>query len=256
MKGPADMRTIGLVLRARTRRLLGLLAFAGLFLAAAIAARVVAGHDGHVEAERLFLVGGYPLVSMLLLLGWLIARFPMIATLVLLAGVFSHERATGMARLDFVRPSSPIRTYAARAAVLAAVAWLLAVLLVPLFDMLILGHWVGYGALVVITTHVLVYGSLTVLLSVLTRGDAWIALFLSLLAMVWHVLRTADRLGNTPAIVRELLTFMLPPQGALMAIEGAFATFQPMPWNAVAFVAGYCAMLLVIAGLLLDRRQI
>lgn len=250
------MRMIWLILRARSRRLLALLAFAALFLAAALAARVVAGHDGHVEAERLFLVGGYPLVSMLLLLGWLIARFPMIATLVLLAGVFSHDRATGLARLDFVRPAAPLRTYAARAAVLAGVAWLFAVLLVPLFDALILGHWVGYGAFVVITTHVLVYGSLTVLLSILTRGDAWIALFLSLLAMVWHVLRTADALGATPNLVRELLTFLLPPQGALLAIEGAFAAFQPMPWNAVAFVVGYCAMLLVIAGLLLDRREI
>jgi hypothetical protein len=247
---------IRLILRARTRRIIALLAFAGLFIAAAVAARLVAGHDGHVEAERLFLVGGYPLVSMLLLLGWLIARFPMIATLVMLAGVFSHDRATGLARLDHVRPASPLRTYAVRAAALAGVAWLLAMVLVPLFDGLILGRWIGHGALVVITTHVLVYGSLTVLLSIVTRADAWIALFLSLLAMVWHVLRTADALGNTPSALREVLTFVLPPQGALLAIEGAFAAYQPMPWNAVAFVVGYSVLLLVMAGLLLDRREV
>jgi hypothetical protein len=250
------MRTIQLILQARTRRLIGLFAFAMLFIGAAAAARLVAGHDGHVEAERLMLIGGYPLVSMLLLLGWLIARFPMIATLVLLAGVFSHDRATGLARLDYVRPSSPLRTYGVRAAVLAAVAWIAAAIIVPLFDLLILGQWIGWGVFVVITTHVVVYGSLTVLLSVLVRGDAWIALFLSLVAIAFHALRTADALGGMPAVLREALTFMLPPQGAMQAIDSAFAAFQPMPWTAVGFVVGYSGLMLLIAGLVLDRREI
>jgi hypothetical protein len=79
-----------LSLRAQRRRLIGLVAFGLLFLAAAATARVFTHSDhGHIEMDRLFELGGTTLVSALLLLGWLIGRFPLIAVLVLCAGIFS-----------------------------------------------------------------------------------------------------------------------------------------------------------------------
>jgi hypothetical protein len=250
------VKTIELLLRARARRLIGIVAFAALFVLAGAAARVFAGHDGHVEAERLFLIGGYPLVSVLLLLGWLIARFPMIATLVLLAGVISDDRSTGFARLLHVRPQSRVAHYGVRVFVLAAIAFGISAVLMPVFDLLIIGRWTGGAAFVVITAHVLVYGSMTVLLSIFTRADAWIALFLGLFAMVWQALRAADVLGGVPPGVREFVSFVLPPQGALGAIETAFAEMSAVPWAAFGFVAAYSGLLLVISGLLLERREI
>jgi hypothetical protein len=247
---------LGTMLRARSRRVIGLLAFGGLFLLAGVTARVVAGHEGHVEAERLFLIGGYPLVSVLLLLGWLIARFPMIAALVLLSGVISEDRASGFARLVHVRPRSRLVYYGTRVSVFALLAFVVSSIVVPLFDFLILGRWSGWAAVAVIGAHVLVYGSVTVLFSVFTRADAWIALFVALFAIVWDALRTAGAVANAPPGVREALTLLLPPQGALNAIEAAFAQMQPVPMPALGLVAFYSLLLVVIAGLLLERREI
>src|SRR5690606_19454587 len=96
----------GLTLRARRRRILALLAFAAVFLAAALTARLLVsqGEGGQIEMDRLFLVGGYPLVSALLLLGWVLGRYPLVAPLDMLAGVISHDRAAGYALVYGLRP--------------------------------------------------------------------------------------------------------------------------------------------------------
>ncbi|HEX6063194.1 MAG TPA: hypothetical protein VFZ04_03190, partial [Longimicrobiales bacterium] len=108
-----------LFLRSRLRRILALLAFAFLFIFSAMVARTLVGTEhGQVEIGNLYLVGGYPLVSALLLLGWLIGRFPLIAALVLMHGVFSDDRAAGYVRLYAVRPRSLTLLYAARFAAL------------------------------------------------------------------------------------------------------------------------------------------
>lgn len=245
-----------LELKARRRRLLALGAFAALFLAAGTTARLlVGGEDGHVDADQLFIVGGYPLVSALLLLGWLLGRFPLIATLVLMAGIVSGDRAGGQARLYSVRPASPHLLYGARFLVLAATTFVLSALLLPAFDLLLLGTWAGPATLVLILANVLVFGGLVTVLSVLTRADAWIALFLALAALVWNALRAAGKL-DIPIGARDVVTFILPPQAALLRLEGAFGALQPIPWDAFLYVAGYAAALLLVAAALLHRREL
>src|SRR6185369_3466729 len=88
-----------LALVERKAQIVGLLAFAVVFIAAGLTARALVGQEGHVEIGELFLVGGYPVVSALLLLGWLLGRYPLIATLVLFAGVYSSDRREGFARM-------------------------------------------------------------------------------------------------------------------------------------------------------------
>jgi hypothetical protein len=244
-----------LELRARRKRILALTAFAGLFLAAGTTARLlVAGDDGHVDADQLFLIGGYPLVSALLLLGWLLGRFPLIATLVLMAGVVSGDRDTGQARLYAVRPASPHIIYGTRFLVLATTAFALSAILLPAFDLLLLGTWAGPATLVLILANVLAFGALVTTLSILTRADAWIALFLALAALVWNALRTADRL-TIPIGVRDVVSFILPPQAALLRLEDAFGALQPIPWDAFFYITGYGVALLILAGVLLRRRE-
>jgi hypothetical protein len=245
-----------LELRARQKRLLALAGFAGLFLAAGLTARLLVADDhGHVDADQRFLVGGYPLVSALLLLGWLLGRFPLIATLVLLAGIISDDRATGHARLYAVRPASPHALYGARFLVLATTAFLFSALLLPAFDLLLLGTWAGPATLVLILANVLAFGGLVTFLSTLTRADAWIALFLTLAALVWNALRSASKL-TVPIGVRDFVGFLLPPQAAILRLEDAFGSLQPIPWDAFLYVAGYGAVLLLAAGILLRRREI
>lgn len=251
------MRTLPLLLlalRARRRRIALLLAFALLFLAAGLTARLATGQDGHVEFDELFRIGGYPLVSGMLLLGWLLGRFGMVAALVMLAGVYSADRADGSARLLLARPIGPVPLYFGRFALLSLAAFALSAVLMPLFDLIMLGRWGGGMTFVLIASYVLTFGSLTFLLSVWTRADAWLALLLALAAMVWHALRRGDLLAGTPPGVREVITLLLPPHGAIIQIERAFAQAQPVPWPAFFFIVLYAAMILVLTAVSLNRR--
>lgn len=245
-----------LELRARRGRLLALAAFAAVFLAAGAAARLlVADGSGHVDADQLFIIGGYPLVSALLLLGWLLGRFPLIATLVLLAGIVSHDRSNGYARIYAVRPTSPLAIYGVRFFVLAAAAFALCAVLLPTFDLLLLGTWAGPATLVLILANIIAFGGLVTFLSVCTRADSWIALFLALAAIVWNALRAADRLA-IPIGARDFISFLLPPQSAMLRLEGAFGTLQPIPWDAFWLVVGYGAVLLAAAAIVLRQREL
>jgi hypothetical protein len=246
-----------LSVRTRLRRILGLGAFGVVFLAAGATARAFTGSaHGHVELERLFELGGTTLVSALLLLGWLIGRFPMIAVLVLMSGVFSDDRERGHARLYAVRPGSMILLYGARMLMLALIAFAMSVILIPAFDLLILNEWSGAGMFALIAAQILVYGSITALLSVATRADAWIALFLGLLATVWYALRRMDFFQSAAPFIRETVSVLLPPQGALVRVEAAFATARPVPPDALLYIALYSLLVMILAGVALARREI
>jgi hypothetical protein len=246
-----------LTLRSRARRIVGLLAFGMIFLAAGATARIFTGDEhGHVELEQLFALGGTTLVSALLLLGWLVGRFPLIAALVLMAGIFSHDRAAGFARLYAVRPRSMVLLYGARFGLLCVVAFTLSAVLMPLFDVIVLGEWSQPAIFMLIAAQVIVFGTLAALLSTVTRADAWVALFLGIAAIVWEALRRVDVFATLPAALRETASVLLPPQGALTRIETAFAMMQPVPWDAFLYIVLYGALILLVAGVVVDRREI
>ncbi len=253
MKGTA---LVLLDLQARRRRIALLVAFAFVFFAAAVVARVAAGQEGHVEFDRLFQIGGYPLISGMLLIGWMLGRFGMIAAFVMLAGVCSSDRADGTARLLHARPGSAVGVYLARFAARALVAFAVAALLMPLFDLVMLGRWAGPSTFVLIGTYVLLFGALTFLLSVWTRADAWIAVLLSMVAMVWYSLRRGDLLAGTAPGLREIITVLLPPHGAILEIEQAYAQELVLPWNAVSIVLIYAALALLLGCVGLTRREV
>lgn len=253
------MSTVGitrLVLAERGRRLVGLILFAILFIASAVVARVLTGQEGHVEIGELLRMGGYPAISALLLLGWLLGRYPLIATVILMAGLFSGDRAAGFARVYAVRPVSFVRLYGIRFLILLSIAFVLSAVLLPLFDVVMLGEWAGPATFVVIGCYVLVYGALVALLSVFTRGEAWIALGLAVTAMIWDALRRGNVLDEAPPGVREAVSFVLPPQGPLFRIEDAFAQVQPIPWIDVGYVAGYAFVLMVAAAVFIGDREL
>jgi hypothetical protein len=253
----AVLSFLRLTLLAARRRIIGLLAFGAVFLAAATAARLLTGGEhGHVDFDPLFALGGTTLVSALLLTGWLIGRFPLIAILVLTAGIFSDDRAAGFARLYAVRPRSLVALYGTRFLLFTAVAFVLSAIVMPAFDLIVLGAWPAPDIFVLMAAQIIVFGSLTTLLSLITRADAWTALFLGILALVWDALRRADVIVSAAPGVRDAVTVALPPQGALLRIESAFGAAQPVPWDAFLIVCLYGLLALVLAGIALTRREL
>lgn len=243
-------------LRALRLRFGLLLALAVVLVGSAAMARILSRGADHVELDRIFELGGTTLASAFLLLGWLVGRFPMIATLVLFAGFFSHDRQTGLARLYLARPVSPLGVWGIRFFALAGSAFLLSVVVLPLFDFVLLGQWAGLATFVLSAASIITYAGLVALLSVLTRGDAWIALLLGIAAMTWDAMRSANLLATIPAGGRQFVSLILPPHGALFALESAFANVQTIPWNAFADVCIYGFTMTLVAGLLIRVREV
>lgn len=247
---------IGLFLRTRVRRIAALIGFAALFLAAGLAARLLVGtENGQVEMGQLFMIGGSPFVSALLLLGWLLGRYPLIATLALAAGIVSEDRVSGMSRLYAVRPTSLIGIYARRFLVVAIISFGLSALLLPVFDVIMLGQWAGVATLVLALGYVAVYGALCFLLSVWFTNEVWLVLALAIAGMVWDALLRAGTLDATAPGIRQAVAILLPPQGALFQLESAFGALQPVPWGSFAYVMAYATILVIAALVSLRIRE-
>lgn len=255
MKGLASLTW--LEIHSRRRRIFALLAFSALYLVAAIAFRALAtGEHGQVEPDALFAVGGYALVSTMLLSGWTIGRFPLVITLVLLSGIFSSDVAAGYTRIYASTRVRLLALYGFRLLLLLALTFLISAILLPAFDGIMLGKLSGGGIFVLIAAYLLVFGSLTAFFSVFTRADAWFTVFVFLAALVWHAMLRGGLLADAPVALTQTVTMILPPQGALNAIEDAFGAASPVPWNAFLYVCTYSALLLVIAAVQLSRREI
>src|SRR6185503_10019260 len=149
-----------------------------------------------------------------------------------------------------------LRVYGTRALAYLAVAFLLSAVLLPLFDVIMLGKWAGPATFIVIVCYVLVYAALTTLLSLFFRNEAWIALVIALAALIWDALRRAHKLDQAPRGVAEVVAFILPPQGPLFRVEGAFAAVQPIPWSDVGYIVGYALVLFLAAAVLVVDREI
>jgi hypothetical protein len=185
-----------------------------------------------------------------------VGRFPAIAALVLMAGVYSEARHTGLARLLEVRARPPLLLLALRTTLALLLALALSLLVLITFDVVMLGRAPGpqLGALVL--AHVLTYGAVTALLSTMTRGDGWAAAFVIILAMIWQALLRSGVLATSPPGIREVVTVVLPPQGALLQLENAFAGDLAVPWHALLYAALYAALALLLAGVVARRREI
>ena len=247
---------IRLYLRTHLRRILSLCAFALLFLLSGLTARVLVGTEhGQVEIGNLYLVGGYPLVAALLLLGWLLGRYALIATLVMFTGIVSSDRANGTMRLFAVRPRWMGWLYLRKYLAAAAVVFILSAMLMPAFDLLLLGRWAGTGTFVLIGSYILVYGSVAFFLSVWLRGEVWVTIVLAITAMLWDALIRAGTIGSAAPGIRELVTILLPPQSALFRIESAFGADAPIPWGSFGYVAAYGVILTAAALVSLRIRE-
>jgi hypothetical protein len=241
----------------RRKRIGALIAFGLLYLVAGIAVRAIGtGDHGQVEPDKLMEVGGYPLISAFLLTGWSIGRYPLAITLVMIAGIISGDVTAGYARIFAATRVRLLALYGARLGMLMLVSFSISAVLLPAFDYIILGKLSGVQLYVLIAGYILVFGTLTALFSVLTRADAWCALFVWIVAIVWHSLLRAGMLARVPSVISQLVSVLLPPMGALSSLENAFGASQAIPWGAFLYVCMYSVLVLLLAGLLFSRREI
>ena len=248
---------IGLYLRSNLRRIAALAAFALLFLLSGLAARFLVGTEhGQVEMGNLYLVGGYPLVSAMLLLGWMLGRYALVATLVMFAGIVSSDRVNGTMRLYAARPRWVGFLYLKKYLTAALIVFAMSAFLMPAFDMILLGRWAGPATFLLIISYILVYGSLTFLLSVWLRGEVWIAIMLAITAMLWDALIRSGIIAKSAPGIRELVTILLPPQSALFRLETAFGAETPIPWGSFAFVLAYGTIITIAALVSLRIREL
>jgi hypothetical protein len=248
---------VWLEIYSRRKRIAALALFGALYLIGAVAARVIGtGEHGQVEPDKLMMVGGYPLLSAFLLSGWSIGRFPIVIVLVMVGGLFSADVRAGYTRLYAATRVRILALYAFRLLLLMLLAFALAATVLPVFDYIILRKPSGLQLYVLTAAYVLVFGSLTALFSVFTKADAWAALFAWIAATVWYALLRGGLLDRVPQLLTQAISVVLPPQAALNTIENAFGNGQAVPWGAFLYVCMYAAIILLIAGLALTRREI
>jgi hypothetical protein len=184
-----------------------------------------------------------------------LANLAGLAMLILLAGFVSHDRRMGYYRIYLSHPVHPLAFYGLRWAIAFGLAMLTAALFLVVGQLVAWGEWRG-GAegLLLAALSALVYGGLIAFLSVvLPRGDAWVGVIIYFFTFFWI---TVLSLGAEPlpAPLRQAISFILPPQTALQDIYGALLV-GTTAWGAVAFVVGYAAFWLTVAGLLLRLRE-
>jgi hypothetical protein len=175
---------------------------------------------------------------------------------VLLAGFISGDRRHGYYRLLLSQPVDPLAMYAVR--------WVLAygISMVMTAAFMVLGQlaaWsglrVGAESLVQPFIFAAIYGAIVAFLSaLLPRWDAPLAVALYFASDIWAWL--VRDLGAEPftPFIRQVITFALPPHGALEAIyEGMLS--GAVAWSAVAYACGYALFFLLVSAALLRLRE-
>lgn len=205
-------------------------------------------HAGELAGEELTLDLGYMGIAASL------SNLSGLCMIILLGGSVSGDRASGWYRMYFAHPTRPIAYY--------GVQWLLALVLSvgtsAIF--LVVGQMVAWGefqggwtGLYLALLSAIAYGGMIAVLTVLTRGDAWIALGLY---VVNYVLLQAVSLGVNPfpGVPGQIVALLLPPQLALSDVFDGLAAGMiavgPSIW-----AVGYGLFWLIVAGVLLRMRE-
>ena len=185
-----------------------------------------------------------------------LSYFAGLAMIVLLAGFVSTDRREGYSRLFFAHPTRPISLYALRWGLALLLALAGAALFLVLGQVLAWGEFRGgWAGLLLALASAVVYGGLMAFLSAaLPRGDAWTAFLLFAFPTFFPQLLELV-LAGLPAAMRQLLIFLLPPQGALQVVWQGLLD-GVVVWPGMAFALGYGAVWLAAAALLVQLREL
>lgn len=206
-------------------------------------------HTGEPVPEEFRLDLGYMGLSATL------ANYAGVAMLVLLGGFVSGDRRHGYYRLYFSHPTRPIAFYSLRWLLGLGVAMLAAAVFLVVGQLVAWGRFEGgWSGLYLALLAAIGYGGMIAFLSVaLPRGDAWVALVLSLFNLFW--LQTlALGAQPLPPLLNDAVSLLFPPRLALQDVYDGLLRSE-IVWGASAYAAGYGVFWLLIAGLLLKLRD-
>lgn len=183
-----------------------------------------------------------------------LANYAGLSMLVLLGGFISNDRRQGYYRMYFAHPTRPIAFYGLRWALALAASMLAAAILLVVGQLAAWGRFEGgWSGLYLALLAALAYGGMIAFLSVLLpRGDAWVALVLYVFNYFW--LQAVAFGVQTPALLNDAVSILLPPQLALNDVYDGLLRFE-IAWAPSAFAAGYGVFWLLMAGLLLKLRD-
>lgn len=206
-------------------------------------------HSGEPVPEEFRLDLGYMGLSATL------ANYAGVSMLVLLGGFVSGDRRHGYYRLYFSHPTRPIAFYGLRWLLGLGVAMLAAAAFLIVGQMVAWGRFEGgWSGLYLALLAAIGYGGMIAFLSVaLPRGDAWVALVLSIFNLFW-LQAIALGVQPLPPLLNDVVSLLFPPRLALDDVYDGLLRSEIM-WGASAYAAGYGVFWLLIAGLLLKLRD-
>lgn len=183
-----------------------------------------------------------------------LANLAGLSVLILLAGFISGDRRHGYTRLYFSHPTSPLAFYGLRCAVAIALALAAAAVFLVVGQMAAWGEVRGgWSGLLLALLSALMYAGLIAFLSAaLPRGDAWVAVVLFFVTFFW--LQLLQLGAPIPPLLRDTLTLVLPPQTAMQDVYDGLLR-GVVDWGAAAFVLGYAAFWMVLAGVVVRWRE-
>jgi hypothetical protein len=179
-----------------------------------------------------------------------------LSMIILLAGFISSDRREGYYRILFSHPTRPLALYGLRVAVAYVLSLSAAVVLVLALQGYLWGEIRGGAvALVLPALTALMYGGLMAFFSsALRSGDAIAALvfFLPTLLPAALLEVATGFMGRT---VGQIVLLVLPPQSTALTTLYQGILRGEIAWMAVAFVAGYSLIWVMLAVLLLRLRE-
>lgn len=177
-----------------------------------------------------------------------------LSMIILLGGSISGDRASGWYRMYFAHPTRPIAYYGVQWLLALAISLGTAALFLVVGQLAAWGEFQGgWRGLYLALLSGVAYGGMVTVLSVLMRGDTWVALGLY---VVNYVLLQAVSLGVNPlpGVLGEVVGLLLPPQLALSDVFDALLAGQIAVGPSL-FAAGYGVFWLIVAGVLLRMRE-
>lgn len=184
-----------------------------------------------------------------------LANLAGLSMVILLAGFISADRRRGYYRIFFSHPTNPLAFYGLRWVLALGLALLAATVFLVVGQFAAWGEFRGgWSGLLLALLSAVAYGGLIAFLSaLLPRGDAWVAVLLFVFTFIWlQVLALGAQPFSLP--VRQILTLLLPPQTALQDMYEEIVVGR-IAWDAAAFVAGYGAVWLGLAGVMVRFRE-
>lgn len=200
---------------------------------------------GSVEAAREVMMAD---ASMMFLRSF-IGSIVFLGALFAMNGLVSNDRKHGFYKFLFAKPVTPERYYG-QAFVVHGVGYLVAIVLLALLWGLFVAPVLSVKLIVAMWLVYLCYAGIAFFLTAAAKWD-----WLSLVAVALLSTVMWDKFGSSTSPFAKLL-YLLPPLPRVDSVYAAVAQSLPLPWNTLAWLAGYGVACFIAALVVLRHRRL